>query len=221
MSGTLYVVGTPIGNLEDITLRALRILKEVDAVAGEDTRTTAKLLSHFEIRKPLLAYYGRSGEGLLERLRHGQSIALVSESGTPGLSDPGADLVAEALEAGLAVRAIPGPSALAAAVGASGFPADEFVFEGFLPKKSGKRRKTLEALAREERTLVFYESPHRLVDTLEAMLAALGDRPMTILRELTKIHEEIRRTTVAGALEHHRRVEPRGEFVLVVGGAPD
>ncbi len=219
MSGTLYVVATPIGNLEDITLRALRILREVDAIACEDTRTTAKLLAHHDIRKPLVAYYGRSGADLLDRLLAGQSIALVSESGTPAISDPGADLVAAAHEACVAVRTIPGPCALAAAVSASGLPSDEFVFVGFLPKKPGKRRKALAALAADERTVVFYESPHRVVDTLAEMLASLGDRTLVIARELTKIHEELARTTVAKALERFRATEPRGEFVLVVAGA--
>lgn len=221
MPGTLFVVGTPIGNLDDITLRALRVLREVDAIACEDTRTTMKLLAHHEIRKPLLAYYGRSGEGLIERLKSGQSVALVSESGTPGLSDPGADLVAAAHDAGVPVRAVPGPSALAAAASVAGLPADRFVFEGFLPRKPGKRRRALKALAEEEKTLVFYESPHRLVDTLEDMLAALGDRPIGIQRELTKLHEEVVRTTIAKALERFRAAEPRGEFVLVVAGRPE
>jgi len=218
MPGTLYVVATPIGNLEDVTLRALRILKTVDAIACEDTRTTIKLLSHHDIRRPLVAYYGKSGEGLLDRLRRGESIALVSECGTPGLSDPGRELVAAAHDTGIPVRAIPGPSALAAAASVSGLPADELVFAGFLPRKPGKRRKALLALAAEEKTLVFYESPHRVAAMLEDMLAALGDRPLVIAREITKIHEEATRTTVARAAERFRSEEPRGEFVLVVAG---
>lgn len=215
----LFVVGTPIGNLEDLSPRALRTLREVDAIASEDTRTTLKLLTHFEIRKPVLALFGRSGEDLLARLRRGESIALVSEAGTPGVSDPGAELVAAAHEAGIPVRAIPGPSAVAAAASACGFSTDRFVFEGFLPRKPGKRRKALRALKDEERAVVLYESPHRIVDTLEDMLAELGDRRIAVARELTKVHEEIVRTTVSKALEKWRATEPRGEFTIVMDGA--
>lgn len=221
MPGTLYVVATPIGNLEDVTLRAIRILREVDAIACEDTRTTSKLLAKHDIRKPLLAYYGRSGEGILGRLKRGESVALVSESGTPGISDPGADLVAAAHEAKIPVRAIPGACALAAAASVSGFSTDELLFAGFLPKKPGKRRKALQALAAEDRTVVIYESPHRVADTLMDMLTAMGDRPLLIARELTKIHEEATRTTIAAAAQRFAKEEPRGEFVLVVAQPPD
>lgn len=217
----LFVVGTPIGNLEDLSPRALRALKEVDAVACEDTRTTLKLLTHFEIRKPLLALFGRSGQEILDRLKRGESIAVVSEAGTPGVSDPGADLVHAALEAGISVRGIPGPSAVATAASLSGFPVDRFVFEGFLPRKPGKRRKALRALKDEPRTILFYESPHRIVDTLEDMSAELGDRRITVCRELTKLHEEVLRTTVSKALERWRGEAPRGEFTLVVEGTSD
>ncbi len=220
MPGILHVVATPIGNLEDITLRALRVLGEVDAIACEDTRTTAKLLARHSIRKPLVALYGRSGTSILDRLKAGGAVALVSESGTPGISDPGADLVAAAHEAGVAVRVVPGPCAAAAAAGASGLSADRFLFEGFLPKKPGKRRKILESLARESRTLVFYESPHRVEATLEAMRAALGDRRITIARELTKVFEEIRPTTIEAAIADLAKRPARGEYVLVVAGAP-
>jgi len=220
MPGTLLVVATPIGNLEDITLRALRVLAEVDAIACEDTRTTAKLLARHSIRTPLVALFGRSGAALLDRLKQGGSIALVSESGTPGISDPGADLVAAAHEAGVKVTVVPGPCAAAAAAGASGLSADRFLFEGFLPKKPGKRRRLLESLAREPRTLVFYESPHRVAATLEAMRDALGDRRLTIARELTKVFEEIRPTTITAALDGLSKRPPRGEYVLVVEGAP-
>ncbi|MBI2933232.1 MAG: 16S rRNA (cytidine(1402)-2'-O)-methyltransferase [Planctomycetes bacterium] len=220
MVGTLYVVGTPIGNLEDITLRAIRILKEVDAIVCEDTRTTMKLLAHLSFAKPLLALYGRSGEGVLQRLRAGESVALVSESGTPGVSDPGAELVAAAHEAGLPVRAVPGPSAAVAAASVSGLPTDEFVFTGFLPRKPGKRRKALAALAGERRVIIVYESPHRVAQALEDMLSTLGDRPLAVARELTKVHEEVTRTTVARALDRFRVESPRGEFVLVVAPAP-
>lgn len=218
----LFVIGTPIGNLEDLSPRALRTLREVDAIACEDTRTTLKLLTHFEIRKPVIAFFEHSTrrrfEELLDRLKRGESIALVSEAGTPGVSDPGAELAAEALEAGIPVHPIPGPSAVVAAASVSGFPVDRFVFEGFLPRKPGKRRKALRVLKEEPRTLVFYESPHRIVETLEDMLAELGDRPITVTRELTKVHEEIVRTTISKAGERWRAVEPRGEFTLVVSG---
>src|SRR5688572_7254345 len=220
MPGTLHVVATPIGNLEDVTLRALKILAQVDAIACEDTRTTAKLLARHSIRTPLIALYGRSGASLVERLKSGATIALVSESGTPGISDPGADLVAAAHEAGAKVTVVPGPCAAAAAAGASGLSADRFVFEGFLPKKPGKRRKILEALSREPRTIVFYESPHRVAATLEAIRETLGDRRLTVARELTKMFEEIRPTTVSAAITDLGKRPPRGEYVLVVAGAP-
>jgi 16S rRNA (cytidine1402-2'-O)-methyltransferase len=219
----LYVLATPIGNLEDLSARALRILREVDAVVSEDTRTTLKLLSRHGIRKPTIAYFQHSPprrlEEILERLRRGEAVALVTESGTPGVSDPGARLVDAALREGVKVVPVPGPSAAAAAASASGFGADAFHFAGFLPRKPGKRRKSLRALAALDVTLVLYESPHRLRDTLEDMLSGLGDRRMTVCRELTKVHEEVWRTTVGGALERYRREEPRGEFTLVVEGA--
>jgi len=220
MPGTLHVVATPIGNLEDITLRALKVLAQVDAIACEDTRTTAKLLARHSIRTPLVALFGRSGAALLDRLKAGESIALVFESGTPGISDPGADLVAAAHEAGAKVTVVPGPCAAAAAAGASGLSADRFVFEGFLPKKPGKRRRLLEALSREPRTIVFYESPHRVAATLEAIRETLGDRRLTVARELTKMFEEIRPTTVSAAITDLGKRPPRGEYVLVVAGAP-
>ncbi len=222
MTGTLYVVATPIGNLQDLSPRALEVLRAVDAIASEDTRTTVKLLSHFEIRKPLIAYFQHSGERredeILDRLSRGESIALVSEAGTPGVSDPGAAIVARAHEKGIPVRAIAGPSSVAAALSVSGFGGDRYLFEGFLPRKPGKRRKALKALAGEERTLVFFESPHRVIDTLEAMVEALGDRPCCIARELTKLYEEVARTTIAKALADYQKREPRGEFTIVVEG---
>ena len=218
----LHVVATPIGNLEDLTARALRILREADVVVSEDTRTTLKLLTHHAIRKPLIAYFQHSPprrlEEILERLKAGQAIALVTESGTPGVSDPGARLVDAALEAGIKVVPVPGPSAIAAAAGACGFDVDAFHFAGFLPRKPGKRRKALAALAPLEVTLLFYESPHRVAETLADMQATLGDRRMTVCRELTKIHEEVWRTTIAKAAERYRSEEPRGEFTLAVEG---
>ena len=218
------MVATPIGNLEDQTARALRILREADAVVSEDTRTTMKLLSHHEIRKPMIAWFQHSPprrlEEILERLKAGQSLALVTEAGTPGLSDPGSKLVEAAFAAGIKVVPIPGPSALAAAAAVCGFDVDAFHFAGFLPRKPGKRRKALQALAPFEVTLLFYESPHRVAETLEDMLATLGDRRMTVCRELTKLHEEIWRTTVGKALERYRKEAPRGEFTLALEGLP-
>ena len=213
------MVATPIGNLEDITLRALRVLAEVDAtrVRGHaDDGPLGAPLDPDAARRALRP----ERAALLDRLKQGGSIALVSESGTPGISDPGADLVAAAHEAGAKVTVVPGPCAAAAAAGASGLSADRFLFEGFLPKKPGKRRRLLESLAREPRTLVFYESPHRVAATLEAMRDALGDRRLTIARELTKVFEEIRPTTISAALAGMEKRPPRGEYVLVVAGAP-
>ena len=221
----LHVVATPLGNLEDLTARALRILREVDAVVSEDTRTTLKLLSHHDIRKPLIAYFQDSPprrlEEILDRLRRGESIALVSEAGTPGVSDPGARLVDAALAAGIAVSPVPGPAAVAAAASVCGFPVDAFHFAGFLPRKPGKRRKALRALKELEVTLLFYESPHRIADCLEDMLAELGDRRMTLCRELTKKHEEVRRMSISQALARFRSSEALGEFTLAVEGKPE
>lgn len=220
----LYVLATPIGNLEDLSARALRILREAEAVVSEDTRTTLKLLGRHEIRKPLIAYFQHSPprrtQEILDRLKKGQTLALVTESGTPAVSDPGARLVEAALEAGLEVAAIPGPSAVAAAASVSGFGADAFHFAGFLPRKPGKRRKALRALVGLEVTLLFFESPHRVAETLGDMLSVLGDRRLTVCRELTKVHEEVWRTTIGGALERYRREEPRGEFTLAIEGLP-
>jgi 16S rRNA (cytidine1402-2'-O)-methyltransferase len=220
----LYVLATPIGNLEDLSARAIRILREADAVVSEDTRTTMKLLGRHEIKKPLIAYFQHSPprrlEEILEKLRSGQTLALVTESGTPGVSDPGARLVDAALASGIKVIPIPGPSAVAVAASVCGFGADAFHFAGFLPRKPGKRRKALEAMGALEVTLILFESPYRVAQTLEDMLAVLGDRKITVCRELTKMHEEVWRTTVARALERYRAEEPRGEFTLAVEGAP-
>ncbi len=220
----LYVLATPIGNLEDLSARALRILREADAVVSEDTRTTLKLLSHHGLRKPVIAYFQHSPprrlEEILRRLRDGRTLALVTEGGTPGVSDPGARLVDAALREGIKVSPVPGPSAVAAAAGACGFGADAFHFAGFLPRKPGKRRKALRALRDLEVTLLVFESPHRVAGTLEDMRAELGDRRITVCRELTKVHEEVWRTTVSGALERYRKEDPRGEFTLAVEGRP-
>ncbi len=219
------MLATPIGNLEDLSARALRILREADVVVSEDTRTTLKLLSHHEIRKPVIAYFQHSPprrlEEILTKLKDGRSVALVSEAGTPGVSDPGAKLVDAALEAGIRVIPVPGPSAVAAAAAVCGFDVDRFYFAGFLPRKGGKRRKALQALADLDCTLLFYESPHRVADTLQDMAAVFGDRRMTLCRELTKLHEEVRRLSLSQAAERYRTEEPRGEFTLAVEGAPD
>ena len=219
MSGTLYVVGTPIGNLQDITLRAIETLKAVDVIACEDTRQTSKLLARYEIRKPLVSlheYNERSRTPqLLERLKAGASVALVSDGGTPLISDPGWFLVRKALNEQLPVSWIPGPTALIGALALSGLPTERFVFEGFLPTKSGAKRKRLEALNGEARTVVLYESPHRVVKTLQQMREVLGDVPVAVSRELTKRFEEVKRGTISEVVAHFEAHPPRGEFVIV------
>jgi len=224
MSGRLYVVATPIGNLEDITYRAVRVLGEVDAIACEDTRQTRKLLDHYGIRKPTVSYHEhneaeRSGE-LVERLLAGEAIALVSDAGVPLVSDPGYRLVKAAVEAGIPVEPVPGPSAVLAALVASGLPTDAFHFGGFLPAKPGQRAKVLEALANEPATLIFYEAPHRIVEALAAVEQVLGARPVVVARELTKIHEEFLRGTPGevGAQLASREVV-KGEITLLIGKA--
>jgi len=220
--GTLYLIATPIGNLEDITLRALRTLKECDVVAAEDTRRTGQLLKHFQIAKPLLSYFrfneAKRSEEIIARLRGGQTVALVTDAGSPGISDPGERVVQAALAAGFRVEAVPGPCALVAALTASGLPTDEFHFIGFLPHKSGPRRKQLQGLNAVAGTLVLYESPYRL----ERLLVELGDlfpaRPVVLARELTKKFEEFLRGTPAQLLAAVRQRPLKGEFVVLVGG---
>jgi len=220
--GRLYVISTPIGNLEDITLRALRLLREVDVIAAEDTRHTRKLLSHFDIHTPLTSFYQhqqfRQAPGLVRQLLEGKAIALVTDAGTPGISDPGAVLVRLAVEAGIAITPVPGPTAAITLLSVSGLDTHAFVFEGFLPIKSGRKRRALESLAHEKRTLIFYESPHRLVKTLALMLDVLGDRPATVGRELTKVFEEITRGTLAAALESYRNRTVKGELTIAIAG---
>lgn len=220
---TLYVVGTPIGNLEDVTLRALRVLREVDLIAAEDTRTTRRLLRAYQITSPLTSFHEFSGPSklrhLAERLAN-EDVALVSDAGMPGLSDPGYPLIRAAIEAGFAVVPIPGPSAILAALVASGLPMHAFHFLGFLPRKSGERRRALVAVAEEDATLVAFESPHRLVASLVDALAVLGDRPMAAARELTKKFEETIRGTVSQLAERFAGETPRGEFTLVFAGRP-
>jgi 16S rRNA (cytidine1402-2'-O)-methyltransferase len=222
--GTLYVVGTPIGNLEDITLRALRVLRECALIAAEDTRKTRILLDRYGIEKPMISYFEHNEAAripqILEALAQGD-VALVSEAGMPGLSDPGYVLIRAALERGFPVVPIPGPSAPVTALVVSGLPADRFLFLGFLPRKPGERRRLLAQVAALPWTLVAFEAPHRLRETLRDILEILGDRPMAVARELTKIHEEIRRGTVREILTHFAEVEPRGEFTLVIAGASE
>ena len=218
----LYVVATPIGNLEDVTLRALRVLREVSLIAAEDTRTTRKLLSHHGIRARLLSYNEHNKAAriprLLAALKEGD-VALVSEGGTPAISDPGLDLVAAAVEAGFAVTPIPGPSAVTAALAVSGLPTRQFTYLGFLPRRSGERRRLLASLRYDPRTVLAFESPHRLRRSLEDLRREWGDRRLAVCRELTKAFEEVFRGRISEALE--RFAEPRGEFTLVVEGATD
>lgn len=220
-AGCLYVVSTPIGNLEDISLRALRILKEADVIACEDTRQTMKLLAHFDIPKRLVSYHEhneitRASEIVIE-LEQGAKVALVSDAGTPAISDPGYRLVSLCLRHGIQVVPIPGASALLAALAASGMPIEEFVFAGFLPSRPTERRKSLRALAGEPRTLVFYEAPHRLLDTLEDALEILGNRPAVVAREVTKIYEEFLRGHLEDLVAGSRKKAPRGEITLLIG----
>jgi 16S rRNA (cytidine1402-2'-O)-methyltransferase len=218
--GTLYVVATPIGNLEDLSLRALRILREVDLVACEDTRRTRALLSHFDIHRPTLSYFEHNklarGPEIVRRLVEGASIALVTDAGTPGISDPGFMLVRDARAAGVPVVPVPGASAVTTALSAAGVPADGFLFDGFLPVKPGRRLNRLRALKACETTLVLYESPHRIVATLEAITEVFGATPIVVARELTKQFEEIVTATPAAHLERVRASPVRGEFTLVI-----
>ncbi|MBC1240712.1 16S rRNA (cytidine(1402)-2'-O)-methyltransferase [Nostoc sp. 2RC] len=222
---TLYVVGTPIGNLEDMTFRAVRILQTVDMIAAEDTRHTGKLLQHFEIKTPQISYHEHNRTSripeLLQYLTNDKAIALVSDAGMPGISDPGYELIEACIEAGISVVPIPGASAAITALSAAGLPTDRFVFEGFLPAKSQQRREHLESLQTESRTLIFYESPHRLQDTLQDLAEILGsDRQIVLARELTKLYEEFWRGTIAEAIAHYSQREPQGEYTLVLAGIP-
>lgn len=220
----LYLVGTPIGNLGDISSRALEVLGSVDFIAAEDTRVTRKLLTHFNIHKPLVSYYQHNlrerGEAIVARISAGESCAIVTDAGMPCISDPGEDLVTLCHQHGIPIEGVPGPSALVAALALSGLPTGRFTFEGFLSVKRSNRIKHLRQIQNDPRTLIFYEAPHKLVATLRDMSEILGkERPITLCRELTKLHEEILRTTLAQAIILYDTREPRGEYVLVVGGA--
>lgn len=226
MSGILYLVPTPIGNLGDISRRTADTLAAVDFIAAEDTRVTVKLLNHLEIKKPMVSYYRHntqeSGEAVLGRLLSGESCALVTDAGTPAVSDPGEDLVRRCAEEGVTVVPLPGPCALVTALAASGLPTGRFTFEGFLAMNKKNRRAHLEELKAEQRTMIFYEAPHKLTATLEDLRDAFGPgRRISLCRELTKLHEEIRRTTLGEAADWYAQNPPKGEFVLVVeGGCP-
>ena len=224
-AGRLYVVATPIGNMADITLRAVRVMGEVDVVAAEDTRTARKLLTHHGVRTRLVSYHAHNEQQrtpeLLARMQSGDSVAIVSEAGTPSISDPGYRLVQAAIDAGIDVEPIPGPSALLAALVVSGLPTDAFVFDGFLPRRGAERRRRLEALRDEPRTLVFFEAPHRLDACIGDVLDVLGDRPAALCRELTKMHEEVRRGSLSEIVAGIGRDPVRGEIVLVVSGLQD
>lgn len=222
MPGILYVVGTPIGNLEDMSVRAVRTLGEVDFIAAEDTRVTLKLLNHFEIKKPMVSYHEHNarekGGEILTRLLAGENCAIVTDAGMPCISDPGEDLVRLCAQNGIDTKIIPGPSAAISALALSGLDTSKFVFEGFLNPQKNTRLERLEELRREKRTIIFYEAPHKLCDTLRAMYQVLGDRRITLTRELTKIYEEVVRTTLSQAIELYEQKAPKGEFVLVVEG---
>lgn len=226
MASKLYLVGTPIGNLGDLSQRALETLRAVDFIAAEDTRVTLKLLNRYGLSKPMVSYYQHNlrerGEQLVERMLGGESCALVTDAGMPAISDPGEDLVRLCADAGIEVAAVPGPSAAITALALSGLPSSRFCFEGFLSVNKASRREHLDALKGERRTMIFYEAPHKLRSTLLDLRESFGDdRPVALGRELTKLHEEVIRTTLGEAAARYEGVNPRGEYVLVVQGAPD
>jgi 16S rRNA (cytidine1402-2'-O)-methyltransferase len=219
----LYLIPTPVGNMEDMTFRAIRLLKEADVVLCEDTRTSGILLKHFQIEgKRLMAHHKFNEHGtaknIVERLKSGETICLITDAGTPGISDPGFFLVREAVEAGIEVQTLPGATAFVPALVSSGLPCDRFCFEGFLPQKKGRQTR-IEELSHETRTMIIYESPRRIVKTLEQLAVAFGeDRRMSACREISKVHEESVRGTIAEVLAHFKETEPKGEFVLIIGG---
>ena len=226
MAGILYLVPTPIGNLGDISLRAKQTLEAADFIAAEDTRVTLKLLNHLEIKKSLVSYYEHNksfkGNRIVERILAGENCALVSDAGSPAISDPGEDLVKQCAEAGITVCAIPGPCAAITALSISGQSTGRFCFEGFLSMSKKSRREHLDSLKSEKRTMIFYEAPHKLMNTLEDMVQVFGEnRPISFCRELTKLHEQVLRTTLGEAIAYYTENPPKGEFVLVVAGAPE
>ena len=222
MQGKLYLCATPIGNLEDITLRVLRTLKEADLIAAEDTRHSIKLLNHFDIKRPMTSYHEfnkvEKARYLVDKMREGTNVALITDAGTPGISDPGEELVRQCYEAGIEVTSLPGPAACITALTISGMATRRFAFEAFLPSDKKEKQEIFEELKKETRTIILYEAPHRLVRTLSELLENLGDRRISVCRELTKTHETVFRTTVSEALSYYETEEPRGECVLVVEG---
>lgn len=222
MAGTLYLCATPIGNLEDMTFRVIRTLKEVDLIAAEDTRNSIKLLNHFEIHTPMTSYHEynkiEKGRKLVEKLLDGQNIALITDAGTPGISDPGEELAAMCYEAGIEVTSLPGPAACITALTLSGLPTRRFAFEAFLPMDKKERREILQELVDETRTIIIYEAPHKLVKTLKDLRETLGNRRMTLCRELTKKHETAFRTTIDELIAHYEKEKPLGECVMVIEG---
>ena len=223
MSGKLYIVGTPIGNLSDFSPRAVETLASVDFIAAEDTRVTLKLLNHFEIKKPMVSYFEHNrrerGEIILERIKSGENCAIVTDAGMPAISDPGEDLVDLCLSNGITVESVPGPTAFATAMAMSGLPSGRFTFEGFLSVNKPSRREHLEEIVSERRTMVFYEAPHKLTATLKDLYKYLGDRRIALIKELTKIHETVERTTLSEACEKYSAQTPKGEFVIVIEGS--
>ena len=223
--GTLYLVGTPIGNLADLSDRARKVLSEVDFIAAEDTRNSGRLLAYFGIKKPMVSYFEHNrrerGEMIVARIAAGESCALITDAGMPAISDPGEDLVRLCAERGVPVSVVPGPCAAVSALAVSGLFTAKFVFEGFLSASAGERRTSLEKLKNETRTIIFYEAPHKLRATLADMFAVLGDRKISLCRELTKLNEEVLRTTLSEAVAYYEEAQPRGEYVLVVEGAPE
>lgn len=224
MSGTLFVVGTPIGNLGDFSPRAIETLESCDFIAAEDTRVTLKLLNRFEIKKPMVSYFEHNrferGPIIAQRILGGESCALVTDAGMPAISDPGEDLVRLCHEKGIKVESVPGPCAFATALAISGMPSRRFTFEGFLPVEKSERREHISSLIGERRTMIFYEAPHKLSQTLSDLASALGDREIAIVRELTKIHEQVIRTTLCAAAEKYSEESLKGEIVLIINGAP-
>lgn len=222
MAGKLYLCATPIGNLEDITFRVLRTLKEVDLIAAEDTRNSIKLLNHFEIKTPMTSYHEfnkiEKAYQLVDRMREGKNIALITDAGTPGISDPGEDIVRICYEEGIEVTSLPGPAACITALTMSGLPTRRFAFEAFLPRDKKERAAVLKQLKNETRTMIVYEAPHHLIKTLEELFEVLGDRKITVCRELTKRYEEKTLTTISECLNYYKENEPRGEYVLVIDG---
>lgn len=223
MPGKLYVVGTPIGNLEDISARAIRTLSEVDFIAAEDTRVTIKLLNHFNIKKPMISYFEHNkitrGEIIIEKLLSGQAAAIVTDAGMPAISDPGEELVREAIEKGIPVESVPGPSALTAALSISGMESRRFCFEGFLPQDKKERKERLLLLGQEERTMVFYEAPHRLLKTLDEFYSYFGNRNVGLIKEITKAHETVLKMSLEEAINYYKDVQIKGEYVIIVSGA--